>query len=240
MTDVAVAGGGLIGLSVTWRAAQSGLPVTVVDDAIEVVPGVTELELVETLARWRPGTADNGPVLGASELPGLVMATGHHRNGVLLTPITGDVIAELLTTGTLPDRPGTGPCGQEHSKAKRDTDARPSQPPLNARSGCDTSCQLDWIFQDHGPSHVLLHRDNRLPASTAPSAVGKARASPAHALMGGPCGSRFRDAEVARRSCTESAERRTPAPLLAGTHDLVPLARGFRAPSRTGGDLVMR
>jgi glycine oxidase len=72
-------------------------------DAIEVMPGVTELELVETLARWRPGTADNGPLLGASELPGLVMATGHYRNGVLLTPITGDVIAEVLTTGTLPD-----------------------------------------------------------------------------------------------------------------------------------------
>lgn len=72
-------------------------------DAIEVVPGVTELELVETLARWRPGTADNAPVLGASELPGLVLATGHHRNGVLLTPITAEVIGELLSTGTLPE-----------------------------------------------------------------------------------------------------------------------------------------
>ena len=72
-------------------------------DAIEVVPGVTELELVETLTRWRPGTADNAPLLGPSELPGLVLATGHYRNGVLLTPVTGDVIAELLTTGALPD-----------------------------------------------------------------------------------------------------------------------------------------
>jgi glycine oxidase len=72
-------------------------------DAIEVVPGVTELELVETLARWRPGTADNAPLLGPCGLPGLVLATGHHRNGVLLTPITGEVIAAYLATGVLPE-----------------------------------------------------------------------------------------------------------------------------------------
>jgi glycine oxidase len=71
-------------------------------DAMEVVPGVSELELVETLARWRPGTADNAPLLGPSALPGLVLATGHHRNGVLLTPVTGDVVAELLATGEVP------------------------------------------------------------------------------------------------------------------------------------------
>jgi glycine oxidase len=72
-------------------------------DAIEVMPGVTELELVETLARWRPGTADNAPLLGPSGLPGLVLATGHHRNGVLLTPVTGDLVAEHLATGAVPE-----------------------------------------------------------------------------------------------------------------------------------------
>jgi glycine oxidase len=71
-------------------------------DAIDVVPGVSELELVETLARWRPGSADNAPVLGPSGLPGLVLATGHYRNGVLLTPVTGEAIAELLASGSLP------------------------------------------------------------------------------------------------------------------------------------------
>jgi glycine oxidase len=71
-------------------------------DAIEVVPGVSELELVETLTRWRPGSADNAPLLGESSLPGLVLAAGHYRNGVLLTPVTGDAIAELLATGSLP------------------------------------------------------------------------------------------------------------------------------------------
>jgi glycine oxidase len=72
-------------------------------DAIEVVPGVTELRLDETLARWRPGTEDNAPVLGPGGLPGLVLATGHYRNGVLLAPITGDAIAEYLVAGQLPD-----------------------------------------------------------------------------------------------------------------------------------------
>ncbi len=72
-------------------------------DAIEVVPGITELELVETLARWRPGTPDNAPVLGPSGVPGLVLATGHFRNGVLLTPVTADLVSELLVTGELPE-----------------------------------------------------------------------------------------------------------------------------------------
>jgi glycine oxidase len=72
-------------------------------DALEVVPGVSELELVETLARWRPGTADNAPLLGVCDVPGLVLATGHHRNGVLLTPVTADVVAEQLVTGTMPE-----------------------------------------------------------------------------------------------------------------------------------------
>lgn len=72
------------------------------DDATEVVPGLSELELVETLARWRPGTPDNAPLIGPTPMPGLILATGHHRNGVLLAPVTGDAIAELLGTGLLP------------------------------------------------------------------------------------------------------------------------------------------
>ena len=44
---------------------------------------------------YRPGTPDNAPILGRGGLAGLVLATGHHRNGVLLTPVTADVVAEL-------------------------------------------------------------------------------------------------------------------------------------------------
>ncbi|MGW7306103.1 glycine oxidase ThiO [Streptomyces sp. NPDC054835] len=72
-------------------------------DAHELVPGITELPLTETRAGLRPGSPDNAPLLGPSALPGLHLATGHYRNGVLLTPVTGDVMAEALTTGALPD-----------------------------------------------------------------------------------------------------------------------------------------
>ena len=68
-------------------------------DAHAVVPGITELELTETLAGLRPGSPDNAPMIGASALPGLYVASGHHRSGVLLTPVTADAMAELLATG---------------------------------------------------------------------------------------------------------------------------------------------
>lgn len=72
-------------------------------DAHELVPGITELPLVETSAGLRPGSPDNAPLLGPTALPGLVAATGHYRNGVLLTPVTADLIAEYLVTGTTPE-----------------------------------------------------------------------------------------------------------------------------------------
>ena len=72
-------------------------------DAHELVPGLTELPLTETRAGLRPGSPDNAPLLGPTELPGLLLATGHYRNGVLLTPVTGDAMAHVLATGELPD-----------------------------------------------------------------------------------------------------------------------------------------
>ncbi|WP_406204057.1 MULTISPECIES: glycine oxidase ThiO [unclassified Streptomyces] len=72
-------------------------------DAHELVPGITELPLTETRAGLRPGSPDNAPLLGPTELDGLSLATGHYRNGVLLTPATGDVMAHVLATGELPD-----------------------------------------------------------------------------------------------------------------------------------------
>ena len=70
-------------------------------DSRAIVPGITELELAEAVAGLRPGTPDNAPVIGPSQLPGLVLATGHFRAGVLLTPITAELIAGLLATGTI-------------------------------------------------------------------------------------------------------------------------------------------
>lgn len=72
-------------------------------DAHELLPGITELPLTEMLAGLRPASPDNAPLLGATAVDGLLLATGHHRNGVLLTPITGDVMSEVLASGELPD-----------------------------------------------------------------------------------------------------------------------------------------
>ncbi|WP_338676190.1 FAD-dependent oxidoreductase [Streptomyces sp. SCSIO 30461] len=90
-------------------------------DAHELVPGITELPLTETRAGLRPGSPDNAPLLGPTELPGLLLATGHYRNGVLLTPVTGDALADALVSGELPEeaRPFTphrfSPARQEAS-----------------------------------------------------------------------------------------------------------------------------
>lgn len=61
-------------------------------DARELVPGVTELEVAEVVAGLRPGTPDNLPLIGPSGTPGLTLATGHHRGGVLLAPLTAAIL----------------------------------------------------------------------------------------------------------------------------------------------------
>ena len=71
-------------------------------DASLLVPGIAELALLESAAGLRPGSPDNAPLLGATSTPGLLLATGHHRNGVLLAPLTGDLLAVALTTGVMP------------------------------------------------------------------------------------------------------------------------------------------
>jgi glycine oxidase len=72
-------------------------------DARTLIPTITELGLAEATAGLRPGSPDNAPILGQSSVPGLVIATGHYRNGVLLTPLTSALIAELVTTGRTPE-----------------------------------------------------------------------------------------------------------------------------------------
>lgn len=67
-----------------------------------IVPAISELELIECHAGLRPGSPDNAPLIGRTILDGLVVATGHFRNGVLLTPVTADAIATLLSTGATP------------------------------------------------------------------------------------------------------------------------------------------
>ncbi|MGH9246063.1 MAG: glycine oxidase ThiO [Acidimicrobiales bacterium] len=87
-----------------WDAVPSaGGLYQLLRDAVLLVPGVADLELVEVRAGLRPGSPDNAPLIGAGLVDGLVVATGHYRNGILLTPITADAVAQLLTAGTMPD-----------------------------------------------------------------------------------------------------------------------------------------
>jgi glycine oxidase len=81
---------------------RAGAVFELLEAAVAVVPAVSELELVESLSRLRPGSPDNLPILGATSVPGLVLATGHYRNGVLLTPITADAITAVLRGQELP------------------------------------------------------------------------------------------------------------------------------------------
>jgi glycine oxidase len=81
---------------------QAGAVYELLRDAHDLVPGVAEWPLVETLAGLRPGSPDNAPIVGPTAMPGLVVATGHYRNGVLLTPITADAVASYVADGVLP------------------------------------------------------------------------------------------------------------------------------------------
>ncbi len=69
--------------------------------AHRLVPGVSEMVLVDASAGLRPATPDNAPVLAAygvgSGVDGLIVATGHYRNGILLTPISAVAVAAWLT-----------------------------------------------------------------------------------------------------------------------------------------------
>jgi glycine oxidase len=65
-------------------------------DALVLVPGLDDAELVAVRAGLRPGTPDDLPLIGRSPLDGLVVATGHYRNGILLTPITAESVAAVV------------------------------------------------------------------------------------------------------------------------------------------------
>ena len=72
-------------------------------DAWEVLPGIYDLPLVESWVGFRPASRDDAPILGVTAMDGLIMATGHHRNGILLAPITARCIADCVLSGVTPE-----------------------------------------------------------------------------------------------------------------------------------------
>lgn len=81
----------------------AGATLELLRDAWETVPGIYDLEIDGMYAGLRPAARDNAPVMGKTPLPGLFIATGHYRNGVLLTPVTALRMADLLLTGRVPE-----------------------------------------------------------------------------------------------------------------------------------------
>ena len=90
----------LVGATVEEKGYDTALTagglLTLLEAAWRVVPAVEELPIDEMWVGHRPGSRDDAPILGEGPLAGLVYATGHHRNGILLTPITADAIARLV------------------------------------------------------------------------------------------------------------------------------------------------
>ncbi|ABP56318.1 glycine oxidase ThiO [Salinispora tropica] len=85
----------------TDTMVTSGAVLRLLRAATDLVPEVAEYELIEALAGLRPGSPDNAPILGPLPgRPGVLAATGHHRHGIVLTPVTADLIADLIATGT--------------------------------------------------------------------------------------------------------------------------------------------
>jgi glycine oxidase len=77
----------------------AGGVLTLLDAAWRVIPAVEELPIDEMWVGHRPGSRDDAPILGAGPIDGLIYATGHHRNGILLAPVTADAIAQLVIDG---------------------------------------------------------------------------------------------------------------------------------------------
>ncbi|MDX5930735.1 glycine oxidase ThiO [Acidiphilium acidophilum] len=81
------------------RMTAGGL-YALLDGAWRAVPGIEDLPVIETWVGFRPGSRDDAPILGPTALPGLMLCCGHHRNGILLTPVTAAAMAATILDGT--------------------------------------------------------------------------------------------------------------------------------------------
>ncbi len=88
--DASLTAGGIMALlEAAWRA----------------LPNIEELAIDEMWTGFRPGSRDDAPILGpVPDIEGLVLATGHHRNGILLAPITAQTISDFILRGTIDER----------------------------------------------------------------------------------------------------------------------------------------
>lgn len=105
-TDRSVVLGGTVEEKGFDTSVTVGAVYELLRDAHRIVPGVSELRLTEAMAGLRPGSPDNAPMIGPVRCPGadgLVIATGHYRNGVLLAPLTCEAVSEVLAGNEPPE-----------------------------------------------------------------------------------------------------------------------------------------
>lgn len=105
-------------------AVSAGGALELLREAYRVLPDVAEMDLLGAIAGLRPGTPDNLPLVGRGAIDGLLLATGHFRNGILLAPLTADAIAAALAGAPVPDaiRPA------DPSRFRADQDRRQQDP----------------------------------------------------------------------------------------------------------------
>jgi glycine oxidase len=93
----------IVGATVEEKAFDTSLTagglLTLLEAAWRAVPSIEELPIEEMCVGHRPGSRDDAPILGCSPTEGLIYATGHHRNGILLAPVTADSITRLVLEG---------------------------------------------------------------------------------------------------------------------------------------------
>ncbi|RMD61983.1 MAG: glycine oxidase ThiO [Alphaproteobacteria bacterium] len=96
----------LIGATVEEKGFDTALTAGGVFELLEAawrpLPAIEELPIDEMWVGFRPTSRDDAPIFGPTALPGLFLATGHHRNGILLAPVTADMMAECVLSGKLP------------------------------------------------------------------------------------------------------------------------------------------
>ena len=97
----------IVGATVEERGFDASITagglLTLIEGAWRAVPTIEELPIAETWVGFRPGSRDDAPMLGPSGIDGLVVATGHHRNGILLTPVSAAVVSQYILSGRLPE-----------------------------------------------------------------------------------------------------------------------------------------
>ncbi len=81
------------------KAVTAGGLAHVLNLALAFVPALANAPVIETWANFRPATADDLPILGEAAIAGLVFATGHFRNGILLSPVTAEIVRDLIVDG---------------------------------------------------------------------------------------------------------------------------------------------